>query len=1361
MAAASAPAVADLGRLSVRSGLDQTFRGTIVATGEEARILRSDPTALKLQSSVPGFAASVSKLKSGSVRISLFSTSAVRDPIVNVTVAVGGLSQSYTAMLDAPKLGAGNSGGTAAVTGRSGYNPSTVSQTPAAKRRAHSHGYRDPASSRVARKGQAAEPIVADPQKIAEINERLDALKEGIAQRQKEREEQLDSLMKGKSFPAKEARQAADHKQNVQAAREGIYRRVDERQQKLENSLSATPREPSTSGGGKASGSSAQKAEPARGAQAAQAAPAAQEAARKAAEAKAQAEAAARAEAQAKAQAEAKAKAKAEAEAKAQAEAAARAEARAKAQAEAAARAEAQAKAQAEAEARARAEAEAKARAEAEARAQAEAAAKAEAEAKAQAEAEARARAAAQAEAEAQAKAEAEQNAQAAGSEHSPDAETEAMRNQQQLDNIVGQIQNGEQPTPEAQGDAASGADAGLGEDEMGQDADLGGDGGLSPEEGPAAGAETTPAPAPAPKKSEPNYLLYGGIGAGALVLIALLAMILGKKKGGKEPKAPKEPRAPKKAKAPKEKKAKRGEKKAADDVALPPGAETAAVPGATPPGVAVPPPAPQPPAGVVGGPEVDMNAASAAAMQPEFDPSAFAAAPGADMPPPPPPPAFDAQAQAAFGAAGAEVPPPPPFDQSMAAPAFGGAPDMPPPPPPMGDQGMGAAPGVAAPVMPPPPPFDAGMGADAFAGGVPAAPDLPEGGVQIAPDLPDGGIPAAPAMPGNMGDMGSDPAQGQFFGGADFGGAPAPDAGSAGADMQFGAPADQGAGAGFDVGGFGAPEGEANAGAGGAADAGGFDFDFGGDAPAAQDPGLFGMGGGDAGAGSPDAGFDIDSGNFAQTQGSSADNMGFAVGSGSASADSDVPELTAEDINSAFEESAVSRRKKSVEDQLAEGKNQQLSAFDGQLDFSELGLDLDSFSADDAGSAASVAPMPAPAQEAEPAEEEPQFADPGFGDEVKEKSEGSDAPLDFDFNVDLKAAAEMARKREEEESFSAGGEDGVPDAGKKGDAIEGLVITGSETGVGFDHADEPKPEMDDSALSFDMSAPPLGVGPGEDVDMDGAAQAASAPDLPKDLDLSVGSAPAPDASSLPPETDFNIDSSVMQDASADAALTGGFSIGPSESADAGAEFDFGAAEAPAQPGSVGSEFDFGSFGDAAQPAAGADSAGEFSFDDFSTGPTLPEGVDSEVLAEPAAEVTPESLEAETASAMASAFDESDFTAGSQPAAAEEAAQPVSEEPPAPAPEAPAPAPSEPKEPKAAQKAMGPDGSIGTWREGAGVDLNIPLQTKLDLVDIYLESNLKEDAMETLYDLLDECDPNSQLYKEAMAKLETLGQPAA
>ena len=149
------------------------------------------------------------------------------------------------------------------------------------------------------------------------------------------------------------------------------------------------------------------------------------------------------------------------------------------------------------------------------------------------------------------------------------------------------------------------------------------------------------------------------------------------------------------------------------------------------------------------------------------------------------------------------------------------------------------------------------------------------------------------------------------------------------------------------------------------------------------------------------------------------------------------------------------------------------------------------------------------------------------------------------------------------------------------------------------------------------------------------------------------------------------------------------------------------------------------------------------------------------MLAEPAAEVTPESLEAETASAMASAFDESDFTAGSQPAAAaEEAAEPVSEEPAAaaPAPEAPAPAPSEPK---AAQKAMGPDGSIGTWREGAGVDLNIPLQTKLDLVDIYLESNLKEDAMETLYDLLDECDPNSQLYKEAMAKLETLGQPAA
>ena len=147
MAAASAPAVADLGRLSVRSGLDQTCRGTIVATGEEARILRSDPTALKLQSSVPGFAASVSKLKSGSVRISLFSTSAVRDPIVNVTVAVGGLSQSYTAMLDAPKLGAGHSGGTAAVTGRSGYNPSTVSQTPNAKRRAHSYGYRDPASS--------------------------------------------------------------------------------------------------------------------------------------------------------------------------------------------------------------------------------------------------------------------------------------------------------------------------------------------------------------------------------------------------------------------------------------------------------------------------------------------------------------------------------------------------------------------------------------------------------------------------------------------------------------------------------------------------------------------------------------------------------------------------------------------------------------------------------------------------------------------------------------------------------------------------------------------------------------------------------------------------------------------------------------------------------------------------------------------------------------------------------------------------------------------------------------------------------------------------------------------------------------
>lgn len=1337
MAAASAPAVADLGRLSVRSGLDQTFRGTIVATGEEARILRSDPTALKLQSSVPGFAASVSKLKSGSVRISLFSTSAVRDPIVNLTVAVGGMSQSYTAMLDAPKLGAGNSGGTAAVTGRSGYNPPTVSRTPSAKRRAHSYGYRDPASSRAARRGQAAEPIVADPKKIAEINERLDALKEGIAQRQKEREEQLDSLMKGKSFPAKEARQAADHKQNVQAAREGIYRRVDERQQKLENSLSATPREPSTPGGGKASGSSAQKAEPAPAAQAAQAVLAAQEAARQAAEAKAKAEAAAKAQAEAAARAEAEAKAKAEAEAKAQAEAAARAEAQAKAQAEAEAKAQAQA--------------------------QAEAAAKAEAEAKAQAEAEARARAAAQAEAEAQAKAEAEQNAQAAGSGQSPEAETEAMRNQQQLDNIVGQIQNGEQPTPEAQGETAPGADAGLGEDATGQDADLGGDGGLSPEEGPAAGP--APAPAPTPKKAEPNYLLYGGIGAGALALIALIAMILGKKKGGKEPKAPKEPRAPKKAKAPKEKKAKRGEKKAADDAALPPGAETAAVPGATPPGVAVPPPAPQPPAGVVGGPEVDMNVASAAAMQPEFDPSAFAAAPGADMPPPPPPPAFDAQAQAAFGAAAAEVPPPPPppFDQSMAAPAFAGAPDMAPPPPPMGDQGMGAAPVVAAPDMPPPPPFDAGMGADAFAGGVPAAPDLPEGGVQIAPDLPDGGIPAAPGMPGNMGDMGSDPAQGQFFGGADFG-APAPDAGSAGAGMQFGAPADQGAGAGFDVGGFGAPEGEANAAAGGAADAGGFDFDFGGSAPATQDPGLFGMGGGDAAAGAPDAGFDIDSGNFAQTQGSSADSMGFAVGSGSASADSDVPELTAEDINSAFEEAAVSRRKKSVEDQLAEGKNQQLSAFDGQLDFSELGLDLDSFSADDAGSAASVAPMPAPAQETEPAEEEPQFADPGFGDEVKEKSEGSEAPLEFDFNVDMKAAAEMARKREEEESFSAGGEDGVPDAGKKGDAIEGLVITGSETGVGFDHADAPKPEMDDSALSFDMSAPPLGVGPGEDVDMDGAAQAASAPDLPKDLDLSAESTPAPDASSLPPETDFNIDPSVMQDASADAALTGGFSIGPSESADAGAEFDFGDAAAPAQPGSVGSEFDFGSFGAAAQPAAGADSAGEFSFDDFSTGPTLPEGVDSEVLAEPAAEVTPESLEAETASAMASAFDESDFTAGSQPeAAAEEAAAPAFEElaAAAPAPDAPAPAPSEPKEPAAAQKAMGPDGAIGTWREGAGVDLNVPLQTKLDLVDIYLESNLKEDAMETLYDLLDECDPNSQLYKEAMAKLETLGQPAA
>lgn len=97
LTAASLQAFAGLGSLSVHSALGEPFSGSIVVTGEEAKVLLSQKGAARVGGAP--LRVSVSKQGNNAV-VHLRSSRKINDPLLSFTLSVGQQGRQYTALLD-------------------------------------------------------------------------------------------------------------------------------------------------------------------------------------------------------------------------------------------------------------------------------------------------------------------------------------------------------------------------------------------------------------------------------------------------------------------------------------------------------------------------------------------------------------------------------------------------------------------------------------------------------------------------------------------------------------------------------------------------------------------------------------------------------------------------------------------------------------------------------------------------------------------------------------------------------------------------------------------------------------------------------------------------------------------------------------------------------------------------------------------------------------------------------------------------------------------------------------------------------------------------------------------------------------